>query len=85
MVTILPTTVYQDEITFHFPKTVPGTYSLDNYGKYIEAVKAFDTKGKELTLEATLYRKIPLQQNTAEGGQIDVRYSLKPINISLNN
>ncbi len=34
--------------TFHIPKTVPGTYSEDDYGKYIEEFKAFDSKGKEL-------------------------------------
>ena len=40
-------------------------------------------KVKELTLDATLYRKVPLQQNTLEGGQMDVRYSLKPVKIKL--
>jgi hypothetical protein len=29
----------QDEITYHIPKTVPGTYSEDNYGRYIEDLK----------------------------------------------
>jgi hypothetical protein len=28
-----------DEITYHIPKTVPGTYSEDNYGRYIEDLK----------------------------------------------
>jgi hypothetical protein len=42
-------------------------------------------KTKTLTLEATLYRSIPLQQNTAEGGKISIRYALKPITIQLNN
>ncbi len=50
LVTILTSPSKLDEVTFNIPKTVPGTYSTDNYGKYIEAVKAFDTKGKELTL-----------------------------------
>lgn len=40
-----------DEITYRIPKTVPGTYSEDNYGKYIENLKAFDKKGNLLTVK----------------------------------
>ncbi len=36
------------QTTFYIPKTVPGTYSIDNYGKFIENMKAFDYLGKEL-------------------------------------
>ena len=50
LVAILTSPSKLDEVTFNIPKTVPGTYSLDNYGKYIEAVKAFDTKGNALIL-----------------------------------
>ena len=50
LVTILPTSTQLNEITFHIPKTVPGTYSTDNYGKYIENLKAFDTNGATLTV-----------------------------------
>jgi len=39
--------------TFHIPKTVPGTYSTDNYGKYIENLKALDANGNELTVTHT--------------------------------
>ncbi|WP_291961112.1 peptidase M61 [Maribacter sp.] len=35
-------------VVFRIPKTVPGTYSSDNYGKYIEAFKAIDYKGNVL-------------------------------------
>ncbi|OWW27340.1 peptidase M61 [Zobellia sp. OII3] len=38
-----------DEVLFYIPKTVPGTYSTDNYGQYIEGFKALDYEGKELT------------------------------------
>jgi predicted metalloprotease with PDZ domain len=37
------------DIKFHFPKTVPGTYSIDDYGRFIEGIKFYDNKGKELT------------------------------------
>lgn len=40
-------------------------------------------KVKEFTLEATLYRKIPLQQGTSEGGQISTRFTLKPVKVKL--
>ncbi|MDF4201972.1 peptidase M61 [Maribacter sp. SA7] len=35
-------------VIFRIPKTVPGTYSSDNYGKYIEDFKALDYKGNVL-------------------------------------
>lgn len=37
------------DVKFHFPKTVPGTYSEDDYGRFIEDIKFFDNKGRELT------------------------------------
>ncbi|CCG54030.1 Probable M61 family peptidase precursor [Flavobacterium indicum GPTSA100-9 = DSM 17447] len=47
-VTILPPTLTSETTTFHIPKIVPGTYSEDNYGRFIENVKAFDKKGNPL-------------------------------------
>lgn len=34
--------------TFYIPKTVPGTYSEDDYGRFIENFKAYDAKGNGL-------------------------------------
>jgi predicted metalloprotease with PDZ domain len=50
MVTITPPAFDTETTTFFIPKIVPGTYSEDNYGKYIEGFKAYDKKGKELTV-----------------------------------
>lgn len=50
-VTITPPVLDGKTTTFFIPKTVPGTYSSDNYGKYIEDLKAFDKKGREITVE----------------------------------
>jgi predicted metalloprotease with PDZ domain len=50
MVTVTPPSITTETITFNIPKTVPGTYSVDNYGRFIENVKAFDSKGNELTV-----------------------------------
>ena len=36
-------------VNFRFPKTVPGTYSTDDYGRFVEGVRFFDKSGKELT------------------------------------
>ena len=47
-VTITPPKFTSNEIIFHIPKTVPGTYSADNYGKLIDNFKAFDKNGKRL-------------------------------------
>lgn len=47
-VTIDPDRFTTDTTTFNIPKTVPGTYSEDNYGKFTEGFKAIDYKGNEL-------------------------------------
>ena len=51
LVTIDPGAFTQDQVFFYIPKTVPGTYSIDNYGKYIEDFKAIDYDGNELTFQ----------------------------------
>lgn len=53
MVTITPPKIASNEIVFHIPKTVPGTYSYDDYGKRVDDLKAFDKSGKELTTSKT--------------------------------
>lgn len=50
MVTIDVPTITTETVTFHIPKTVPGTYSEDDYGKYVENVKALDSKGTALKI-----------------------------------
>ena len=52
-VTITPPKFASNEIIFHIPKTVPGTYSTDNYGKLIDDFKALDKNGKELATSKT--------------------------------
>ncbi len=48
LVTVNPGAFTTDQVSFYIPKTVPGTYSTDNYGKYIEGFKAYDYKGNVL-------------------------------------
>jgi hypothetical protein len=53
MVSLVAPTFTTETATFHIPKTVPGTYSEDDYGRYVENVKAFDAKGKALPIAKT--------------------------------
>ncbi len=52
-ITVDPGKFNQNQITFHIPKTVPGTYSIDKYGEFIENFKAFDYLGAELLVAKT--------------------------------
>lgn len=49
-VTVIPPKIKTDETTFFLPKIVPGTYSEDDYGRYADNFKAYDAKGKELSV-----------------------------------
>jgi len=49
LVTVDPGRFEAGATTFYIPKTVPGTYSVDNYGKFIEGLKAFDYSGNEIS------------------------------------
>ncbi|MGA9637383.1 peptidase M61 [Flavobacterium sp.] len=49
MVTITPPRIGTDEIIYSLPKIVPGTYSIDNFGQFIDDLKAYDKKGNLLT------------------------------------
>lgn len=50
MVIVTPPSIKTDKVTYHIPKIIPGTYSEDDYGKFIENVKAYDAKGNTLTV-----------------------------------
>lgn len=50
MVQVNPGAFTSEVVSFYIPKTVPGTYSTDNYGKYLEGFKAFDYDGNELSV-----------------------------------
>jgi predicted metalloprotease with PDZ domain len=47
-VVLITPKITKSEIVFNIPKTVPGTYSNDDYGRYVSNFKAFDIKGKKL-------------------------------------
>ena len=45
--------IKEKEITFYFPKIVPGTYSIADYGRYVTDLRALDKKGKQLPVSKT--------------------------------
>ena len=53
MVTVTSPKITTEEVTYSVPKIVPGTYSIDDYGKYIDDFKAFDSKGNVLSTTKT--------------------------------
>lgn len=50
-VSINPPKINTDEVIYYLPKIVPGTYSEDDYGRFIDDLKAFDTKGNSLNVK----------------------------------
>lgn len=50
-VTVDPGNLNSESIRFFLPQTVPGTYSEDNYGRFIEEFKAFDHSGNLLEVQ----------------------------------
>ncbi|MBC7523053.1 MAG: peptidase M61 [Flavobacterium sp.] len=48
LVAVVPPKFQTNEVIYHIPKIVPGTYSEDNYGRYIDDVKAFDSTGNPI-------------------------------------
>lgn len=48
MVSVAPTKITEDKIIYSIPKIIPGTYSEDDYGKFIDDFSAVDRKGKAL-------------------------------------
>ncbi len=52
-VEVIPPVIKSNEIFYHIPKIIPGTYSEDDYGKFIENLKAYDANGNSLTVSKT--------------------------------
>ncbi len=61
------------------------THAAGDGGNFISipSKELLRQKNNELKLETTLYRKVALQQNTAEGGEMEISYALKPVTIRL--
>jgi len=42
-----------NEISYHLPKMVPGTYEIYDFGRFVSEFKALDAEGRELKVEQT--------------------------------
>ena len=47
-VELIPPTLSENKVTFSLPKIVPGTYSIYDFGRFVEDFKAFDASGNLL-------------------------------------
>jgi predicted metalloprotease with PDZ domain len=52
-----------NNIIFYFPKMVPGTYAVQDYGKYIEDVMAYDLNGKEIAVQKLTHNEYQIATN----------------------
>ena len=52
-VVINPGRFTDESVTYHLPKVVQGTYSISDFGKYVDDFKAVDYDGNELTFNKT--------------------------------
>ena len=43
--------ISRPELQFNFPKIIPGTYSIEDYGRFVSDLKAYDKKGKRLEVK----------------------------------
>lgn len=50
-VTVNPGRFITDTVTYRLPRVVQGTYSVSDFGKYVDDFKAFDYKGNEISFE----------------------------------
>ncbi|MGH1339723.1 MAG: peptidase M61 [Aureispira sp.] len=55
----VPTSITDKDLTFKFPKIIPGTYEISDYGQFVSSLKAFDKRGKEYPVDR-------IDQNTWE-------------------
>src|SRR5690606_15306300 len=75
VVQVGPDRFTSETVHFYIPKTVPGTYSNDNYGKFIEDIQALDYNDNPLTI-------VSVDQNT---WKIENATELDKITYSVND
>ncbi|MCB0721099.1 MAG: peptidase M61 [Ignavibacteriae bacterium] len=68
-------TVSSESIVFYFPKVIPGTYRIADFGRFISDVKAFTKDGGEL----------PVEKIETNGWRIDNAQSLYKITYTVDD
>ena len=49
-VELIPPAIKESEIIFYFPKMIPGTYAIEDYGRFVSKLEVVDKKGKKLSV-----------------------------------
>lgn len=47
-VQLTPPPIKETEIVFYFPKMIPGTYAIEDYGRFVSKLEVLDKKGNKL-------------------------------------
>ncbi len=63
-VTITVPSVDQNEIEYHMPKVVPGTYSISDFGRFITEFEAKDAEGNNLEVEKLTTNRWKIKEAT---------------------
>lgn len=50
-VVVFAPAINENEVEFHFPKIVPGTYTINNFGRFVSDLSALDADGNKLKSE----------------------------------
>ncbi len=50
-VQMVPPLLDRDSVEFHMPRIIPGTYDVNNYGRFVNSFKAQDGSGNELKVK----------------------------------
>jgi predicted metalloprotease with PDZ domain len=52
-VKVVPPRQKSGALSYHFPKIIPGTYAIADYGRYVDDIKAFKKDGSEIKVSRT--------------------------------
>lgn len=52
-VKVVPPRQQSGPVSYHFPKIIPGTYAIADYGRYVDDIKAFKKNGSEIKVSRT--------------------------------
>lgn len=63
-VEILLPAITEDEVEYHMPKIVPGTYSISDFGRFVVDFQALDSTGNSLEFENTSINKWVIKDAT---------------------
>ena len=64
-VTVITPTIMDEEVEYHMPKMVPGTYSIYDFGRFVSGFKAYDKDGNELKTEQITENRIKISDATS--------------------